>query len=1037
MKIKRVGFFSNHTHESALEHLRIHSPLKNAGLTVLRGVEAGQFSQVSLDSSDLVLFQRDLPQDLPLYQYIRDYAREHKKPLVFDLDDLIFMLPESHPDRKSGVFVPSNLPVLQAMMEADLVTVTTKTLKEQVSKYTSKVAILPNYFDDCVWSLQQPVMKKNERSPVVIGYMGGESHKPDLVGITPVLVELLQQYSDRIEFRFWGIKPPEDIAFYSQVKWIPSVTYDYQGFSKFFQTQKADIFLAPLADNIFNRCKSGLKFFEYSALGIPGVFSDLDPYNDIITHGEQGLLAVSEDDWIENISSLIEDETLRYSLAVKAQSEIRENYLLSKNAYRWTEAYNALENRELKFESIKGELSIELTKSLSSQFYEYKLNQDNLISDLHSQIVLLNEDVAQKESDRHYKQLLIDQLESEIKDINDTPTRKIVIKIDRLKRVLTQPGSTLRILSKVVLGLNHLGMGNINNDLELRSNLKLIRKSSLFNAEWYLQHYPEVSDGAVDPAMHYLNVGAQQGYDPSERFSTSKYLENNPDVKKLGVNPLVHYINYGMYERRKTLAEKNANISVAKVDRMSVQLGEERKFSPNSIHVKVSLRSRLKRLYHKLPIPVTARQRISQVKRRIAPGIEAFHNKDTRTTQTYDNYRLPWRQVALKRCLANIVDQVPCGRKISHIISLPFLSTGGAELVAMNFAKAIIRAERDCVLLITDNAGQQVAQETLSGIIHLSISDYLPGRDSNDKKLLVHDLLITLKPKIVHNINSDIMWKVFVEDGDRLKAYSKLFASIFAMQFDDRGSRLGYAEYYLKDSINHLSGLIADNRRFFSDAIAAYCLQDQSNKFRTVYTPSRAISETSIITAHNRLQEYSARISQSDKLSCVWAGRMDKEKRWDLFIEVAKKCQLANFDMYGQAVVDSEFMLPNFNNIRYRGKFTSTEELFFENKYDAFVFTSKWEGLPNILIEAGTWGVPIIAPNVGGVAELIDSETGYLLPEKPMAQDYLNALQMIRSDPSEAVRRASNLLDLILKRHNWESFINDVRSIPRYLSESS
>ena len=44
---------------------------------------------------------------------------------------------------------------------------------------------------------------------------------------------------------------------------------DYKDFATFFQTQSADIFIAPLVDNIFNQCKSPIKFFEYSALGVP------------------------------------------------------------------------------------------------------------------------------------------------------------------------------------------------------------------------------------------------------------------------------------------------------------------------------------------------------------------------------------------------------------------------------------------------------------------------------------------------------------------------------------------------------------------------------------------------------------------------------------------------------------------------------------------------------------------------------------------------------------------------------------------------
>jgi hypothetical protein len=39
-----------------------------------------------------------------------------------------------------------------------------------------------------------------------------------------------------------------------------------------------DIVVAPLLDNVFNRCKSNIKFLEMSALGIPCICQDLAPY---------------------------------------------------------------------------------------------------------------------------------------------------------------------------------------------------------------------------------------------------------------------------------------------------------------------------------------------------------------------------------------------------------------------------------------------------------------------------------------------------------------------------------------------------------------------------------------------------------------------------------------------------------------------------------------------------------------------------------------------------------------------------------------
>ncbi|WP_426806281.1 glycosyltransferase, partial [Stenotrophomonas sp. SrG] len=38
----------------------------------------------------------------------------------------------------------------------------------------------------------------------------------------------------------------------------------------------------------------------------------------------------------------------------------------------------------------------------------------------------------------------------------------------------------------------------------------------------------------------------------------------------------------------------------------------------------------------------------------------------------------------------------------------------------------------------------------------------------------------------------------------------------------------------------------------------------------------------------------------------------------------------------------------------------------------AYLFTSAWEGLPPIRLEAAAAGVPIVAPAVGGVVDLIE-----------------------------------------------------------------
>jgi hypothetical protein len=85
---------------------------------------------------------------------------------------------------------------------------------------------------------------------------------------------------------------------------------------------------------------------------------------------------------------------------------------------------------------------------------------------------------------------------------------------------------------------------------ERRRALRLIQESELFDADWYVQRYPDVKASGTDPARHYLEFGWQEGRDPSRAFATRKYLKLHKDVAEKGINPLVHYIEHGEAEGR-------------------------------------------------------------------------------------------------------------------------------------------------------------------------------------------------------------------------------------------------------------------------------------------------------------------------------------------------------------------------------------------------------------------------------------------------------------------------------------------------------
>ena len=77
----------------------------------------------------------------------------------------------------------------------------------------------------------------------------------------------------------------------------------------------------------------------------------------------------------------------------------------------------------------------------------------------------------------------------------------------------------------------------------------LLKKSNLFDSEYYLANNEDVKKAKMDPIKHYLQFGWKEGRNPSAEFDGNEYLNRIPDVRITGICPLVHYIRFGKDEK--------------------------------------------------------------------------------------------------------------------------------------------------------------------------------------------------------------------------------------------------------------------------------------------------------------------------------------------------------------------------------------------------------------------------------------------------------------------------------------------------------
>jgi tetratricopeptide (TPR) repeat protein len=201
------------------------------------------------------------------------------------------------------------------MAETDAVQTSTDELGRRWRPWARRIAIFPNQLTDV-----PPLLPLPER-PLTIGWGGSPGHFADWYHLVPALESWLAAHPQvhlavmTHEFARPFFRLPPERYHFTPFGTLP----DY---FRFLGT--LDIGLAPLLPTEYNRCRSDVKLLEYAAHGVAGIYADLEPYRDVVVHGQTGLLYQTEAELLRHLDALAADAALRQRLRTQAHRYVSE-----------------------------------------------------------------------------------------------------------------------------------------------------------------------------------------------------------------------------------------------------------------------------------------------------------------------------------------------------------------------------------------------------------------------------------------------------------------------------------------------------------------------------------------------------------------------------------------------------------------------------------------------------------------------------------------------------------------------------------------
>jgi glycosyltransferase involved in cell wall biosynthesis len=358
---------------------------------------------------------------------------------------------------------------------------------------------------------------------------------------------------------------------------------------------------------------------------------------------------------------------------------------------------------------------------------------------------------------------------------------------------------------------------------------------------------------------------------------------------------------------------------------------------------------------------------------------------------------------------------------VKVLFVLPSLMAGGAQRVVLNILKHIDRDKFELYLLLIkkeDGYDYSMIPSDVK-VIDLNLSQ---ARYAIFK---IIKIIRELKPNIVFTSLSYVNLLLSVIRGvfpNSIKFVARESNTVSEYNKRDKYPKINdflYKRFYKNFD------LIITQAESMRDDLKENFFIDES-KMKIIYNPV----DFETIIKRSREDEVKR---LSGKVNLLAVGKLEEQKGYDMLLEIMSRVD----DNYHLRIVGKGSKEGELKEMIKRLNLENRVEMvgFSNNPYaymraaDLFLLPSRYEGLPNVVLEANTLGVPVIAFNsAGGTKEIVkDSVNGFLV--EPFELDtFAKKIKEAKDYPFDKERISKETIDrfsadVIVKEYE-DSFLN-------------